>query len=64
MTNNKFAYHYVVDGNKFMAYADAKQHQRKLKAGLPDDTVVTLYKAEWQQDGLNGAWMPMLIPHR
>lgn len=37
---------YKVDGKLFDRLSDAKEYRRQIKAGLPNDAVITIFKSE------------------
>lgn len=54
---------YRVDGKFFRTVSEARREQRAIKAGLPSDAVVTIYRREecapTRQDGSHDfMWVP------
>ena len=47
---------YKVDGRQFDNLKDARAHARRVKAGLPNDAVVVIYKAMDDDEYGMGGW--------
>jgi hypothetical protein len=59
MGNNQ-SYKWKVDGRKFKTLNEARRHQKKALAGLPDDAIIDIYHLEDVNIGEleSEAWIP------